>query len=139
MSQYFSELFTVYGVTDASSATGDIPLFGPFFVLGDGSGTGLGYIRMPKGGKLKVWAIRISGANVTFKVNYTTDVTAGSVTWTTLAQDKYDITIDGTYIDNKARPLVFESATGDEAVKFSWADSAPANTSFEIVIEICKE
>ena len=102
------ELITFYGKV---SGLGDYSLTSPAI---RGS---VGYIMIPKGVKLKIWAKRIAGPATTVAIMFTRDVTASSVTWETIGTEH--LASAGEITLEKRRPIVVVGYTGKEAIKFS--------------------
>jgi len=128
-----SELFTVYGKTDGSSAEGTFSLTSTLF---RGS---VNYIRIPKGMKLKIWCKSISGKPAVVNIEYTSDVTAETPEWNPIHTEV--LASEGEIEIEKRRPIIVLGKTGKEAVSFTWdqTDFGAGVTYIEFDIEITDE
>jgi len=128
-------LFTVYGTASptASGASGDFTLTSPDV------NSSFTVIRLPKGLKAKVWAKRLSGTvGYTLLINYTTDVTQTTPSWTTV--DVEYLSSAGSLEIEKRRPIVVSFKTGKEAIKLSYSNTTGAGSIFASVdIEVSDE
>ena len=125
------ELITFYGATDGTNATGTVSLDSNILY------SSVDYIRIPKGVKLKIWGIRAYAVTTTnFNIEFTSDVTVGSPTYETVdsvfvAADDYE-----AYVNiEKRRPIVIKGATGKEAIRITWSQSAAGNGGIAIDVE----
>ena len=121
-----SELFTITGSTNGTDTTGTIS-FTTDFVRGNFTS-----IRIPKGMKLKIWGIRISGDAAVIKVILKRGTTEKSV-----SVERFP---GGTekHIE-KRRPIVIEGVTGDEEVRVDWEQSTAGYTAVEMEVELTDE
>lgn len=131
-----SELFTVYGETDGVAVTDDLPLYADII---DYTIAAPEYLRIPRGMKLKIWAIRVNGnlGDTAVTVNYTHDVTAGIPVYIAINTDILDNAVDSRFSDDYRKPIILRGFTGDEAVKFTWTQPAAVVANAEIDIEYC--
>lgn len=123
-----SEIITVFGKTDGSNTTGTVPLSGPDF---SNSPTQL---KLDKGLKAKIWAKRISGAPVKFKILYTPDSTAGTPVWIEI--DEEDLASEGVIELEKRRPIIISFRTGNEAIRIDWEQGTAGVSTIALDIEI---
>jgi len=135
-----SEIFTVEGTTDGSSATDDFLLYSDAFYTNAVSTTPL-YIRIPAGTKLKIWSRRVNcpTQNTELVINYTHDVTAAVPTWVEVNRDIQDVSVETSFDKEKRRPIVLRGFTGKEAVKFTWNQSAAAVAYFNAELEFAED
>lgn len=126
-----SELMTLFGETDGSATTGDFSLY-----------SDIGYsaltvpFRIPRGMKVKIWAYHIDGEKCEVTVKYTHDATAGSPSYIEVGH--FDLSSEGELGEEKRRPIVLRSLTGDEGFKLAWEQSTAAKTHIQVEIEISK-
>ena len=127
-----SQLFTVIGVSNGTSTSGDMSLSSDLLY------TSATYIMVPKGLKAKVWAKRISGAAATITIYFTKDITpsftGGTVTW--VALDTEYLASPGELALEKRRPIVINGLQGTEAFKVSWSQSTAGTTQVELEVEL---
>jgi hypothetical protein len=126
-----TEMFTVYGETDGLALTGTFDLIAPIIYGTDA------YLRIPRGMKLKIHALRLNGdaANDTqANVMFTHDVTAGVPTWVESAVLVLDATRNRVSED-KRKPIIFQGFSGDEAVSFDWVQTGAAVAYLEADVE----
>lgn len=128
-----TEMFTLYAETNGADLTETLDLTSPLIYDDDA------YLRIPKGMKLKIHAIRLYG-DVTavdetqILVMHTHDVTAGPPpTWVESAS----VYFDGIPVtDDRRRPIIFTGYSGDEAVSFDWLQTVAAEVAYvEIDVE----
>lgn len=131
-----SELFTVYGETDGAALTGDFPLYADLI---DYTLASPEYLRIPRGMKIKIWAIRVNGnlGDTAVTVNYTHDVTAGMPVYFAVNTDILDTAVDSRISDYYRKPIIIRGFSGTEAVKFTWTQPILAVTNVEIDVEYC--
>lgn len=72
-------------------------------------------VRIPRGLKVKIWSIRISGEAADVAVQYTPDITAATVVWKTVDSEK--LASAGEIVVEKRRPIVLRGFTGREAFR----------------------
>jgi hypothetical protein len=114
--KYLKYLFPTFGATDGINTSGVVALHSHFTVAP------VNYIQIPRGLKLKIWSIRVSGKPVTFKIEFTQDVTVASPTWVPV--ETIVLTSEGEIIiDKQKKPLVFEGKTGKEAIRVTWTQT----------------
>ncbi len=97
-------------------------------------------IQIPKGLSLKIWSKHINGADLVLETQFTTDITANPVVWTTFGIDVFDSSIEGDRNIEKRRPLLFRGFTGNEAVRFVCGGDGPGDdpSGVEINVEFCE-
>jgi len=121
-----TEMFTVYGETDGLAVAGTFDLAAPI-ILGTDA-----YLRIPRGMKLKIHALRLNGdaANDTqVNVMFTHDVTAGPPVW----EDSAVIFLDATrnrVSEDKRKPTIFHGFSGEEAISFDWLQTVVASVAY---------
>ena len=126
-----TEMFTVYGETDGLAVAGTFDLAAPI-ILGTDA-----YLRIPRGMKLKIHALRLNGdaANGTqTNVMFTHDVTAGVPTWVESAVLVLDATRNRVSED-KRKPIIFQGFSGEEAISFDWVQTRAAVAYLEADVE----
>lgn len=131
-----SELFTVYGASDGAALTDDFPLYSDFIDYTDAVPE---YLRIPKGMKLKIWAIRVNGntGDTSVIVNYTHDVTAGAPVYIPINTDILDNAVESRFSDDYRKPIILRGFDGTEAVKFTWNQPNIAVINVEFDVEYC--
>lgn len=97
-------------------------------------------IQIPKGLSLKIWSKHINGADLVLETQFTTDITADPVVWTTFGIDVFDSSVEGDRNIEKRRPLLFRGFTGNEAVRFVCGGDGPGDdlSGVEINVEFCE-
>ncbi len=98
-------------------------------------------IRIPRGLSLKIWSKHINGADLILKTQFTTDISADLVEWTTFGIDVFNSGVEGDRNIEKRRPLLFRGFTGNEAVRFVYGDDdGPGEdpSGVEINVEFCE-
>ena len=97
-------------------------------------------IQIPKGLSLKIWSKHINGADLVLETQFTTDITADPVVWTTFGIDVFDSSVEGDRNIEKRRPLLFRGFTGNEAVRFVCGGDGPGYdpSGVEINVEFCE-
>lgn len=97
-------------------------------------------IQIPKGLSLKIWSKHINGADLVLETQFTTDITADPVVWTTFGIDVFDSSVEGDRNIEKRRPLLFRGFTGNEAVRFVRGGDGPGDdpSGVEINVEFCE-
>ena len=97
-------------------------------------------IQIPKGLSLKIWSKHINGADLVLETQFTTDITADPVVWTTFGIDVFDSSVEGDRNIEKRRPLLFRGFTGNEAVRFVCGGDVPGDdpSGVEINVEFCE-
>jgi len=122
------DLLHLYGETDGAATTGDFSMSCDLIY-----GTFIDF-RLPVGAKLKVWTKRIAGKAVTVLMKMTEDITADTPSWSVLGRDY--LASDGELSIEKQKPLILQSITGKEAVRFSWEQPTAGVSSVELEMEI---
>jgi hypothetical protein len=124
-------LFPLSGETDGAATTGVVSLNSHFTVSSASN------VRIPRGLKLKIWSIRISGKPVTFKIEFTQDIEAATPTFITV--ETFVLISEGELmIDKQKKPLVFEGKTGKEAIRISWSQATAAKSFITTDNEFCE-
>jgi hypothetical protein len=124
------ELITLRGATDGLALTGT------FTLTADILQAAITSLRIPRGGLLKIWGYRISGAKVAVDVNFKKTLAGSNVPVETSA---FDPAVDGLHHIEKRRPNVIRSLGGEEAVSFSWTQSVAALSYFDVDVEIVSQ
>jgi len=127
-----SELITLAGSTDGTTASGTISLNSDIFQ------SPVQYFRIPKGLTAKIWFKKIAGEGETlFTLQYTHDVTAAAPDWTTILQQE-KLTEKGEITLEKRRPEILRAFTGNEAFRVNWTQptGGAANAYIELGVEI---
>ena len=122
-------LYTVSGVTDGATDTGNLVLDSSIMydTLSDGT------FLIPFGCKVKVRALRISGDDETkILVQFAYDGT----TWRTI--DTFILAALGEYDLEKKAPMVFQSIAGTEKLRFRWdqSDAGASDAQFDFEMSI---
>lgn len=138
---HISELITFRGETDGTNTTGIVPLkaailYGGYDLSTGSTTTGTTKsISIPVGMKAKIWAIRGSGADTTFTVQYCWDL--GDET---TCIDIASIRVSGQETIEKRKPIVLESANlGKDGIKVAWSQPTAGKAEVELDIEFADE
>ncbi|MEM2196324.1 MAG: hypothetical protein QXY41_06015 [Thermoproteota archaeon] len=135
-----SEILTLKGESDGTSASGDFPLYSDVIYRGSPPFTLPTSILIPPGLKAKIWAKRLSAeGETTFLIYYSKDVTVPSPTWELLSAEK--LASKGELTLEKRRPLIIRSLTGKEGFKISWLQptASPSKAYIELEVELTDE
>lgn len=128
-------LFTVYGTASPT----DIDEIGDFTLTSQDVYGSFGYIMVPKGLKVKVWAKRLSGTvGFTLHISVTDDAIVPAPTWSVIDSER--LAVAGSLELEKRRPVVVQGRTGKEGVKLSYANTTGEGTIYAVVeVEITDE
>ena len=121
------ELLTLRMVTDGTETTGTFEADHPLFYEAVSS------IVIPKGQKLKIWGVRVSGADASVSIN--TKMTSSSDA-KVLFTHSQDVSVNSSMNLANIKPIVVPSILGTELVTFTWAQDTAAITYFEVDVEI---
>lgn len=122
------ELITVRGATDGLALTGTMVLTADIIQAAITS------IRIPRGGMVKVWGYRISGAKARVDVNFKKTLAGLDVPIETMA---FDPTLDSSISIEKRKPVIVRGLVGTESVSVGWTQGVAALTYIDVDIEIC--
>jgi len=121
------ELITLRGATDGLALTGT------FTLTADILQAAITSLRLPRGGVVRIWGYRVSGAKVTVDVNFKKTLAGSNVPIETVA---FDPTIDSLLHIEKRRPNVVRSLGGEEAISFGWTQGVAASSYIDVDVEI---
>ena len=124
----FGEMITFRGATDGAALTGSIPLTADILQAAITS------IRIPRGGVLKIWGYRVSGAKSKFDVNFKKLTASADVPIETLA---FDPALDSSINLEKRKPILVRGLAGQESISIGWTQAVAALSYIDIDIEIC--
>jgi len=122
-----SELITLFGQTNGTATTGTVSLNSDILYQS------VNAIVIPQGMKAKIYVTEISGAAVSFTVNYSTNILAASPTLVPVAS--YNLANAGQLIVDIRRPIILRSRTGQEGFNITWSQSTAAVSNITIVVE----
>jgi hypothetical protein len=123
-----SELLTIRGETDGTSATGTVSLYSDVFY------STVTYIRIPKGMAAKIWFKKIAGEGETlFTLQYTRDVTVASPTWSNIQAEK--LSSKGELEYDKRRPIILRGINGTEGFRIIWTQPTAVKAYIELGVE----
>lgn len=94
------------------------------------------YIRIPKGMKLKVWCKRVSGADTTFGIEVTRDITANTPVWQPISIESYSGNVE--FALEKRRPIIIRGRTGREAVRLNRV-SGSGDSYIDLEVEFAED
>jgi len=120
------ELITFRGATDGLALTGTMTL------TADLLQSGVASIRIPKGGTLKIWGYRISGAKVKVDVNFKKLIASPDVAIETMS---FDPALDSSMHIEKRKPIIIRGIGGQESISIGWAQSIAALSYVNVDIE----
>jgi len=121
------EMMTLRGATDGLALTGTFSLTSELLYTATTS------IRIPRGGILKIWGYRISGAKATIDFNFKKTLAGSNVPVETIA---FDPTLDSSIHIEKRRPIIIRSLGGEEAISIGWTQAVAAASYLDVDIEI---
>jgi hypothetical protein len=126
MSSY-GELLTLRGATDGLALTGTFVLTSELLQAAITS------LRIPRGGALKIWGYRISGAKVAVDFNFKKTLAGSNVPIESMA---FDPALDSAVVIEKRKPVVVHSLGGEEAISVAWTQGVAALSYIDIDVEI---
>lgn len=127
-----SELITFRGETNGTSTSGTVSLWSDIL---NATAT---YVRIPKGMKAKIWFKKVSGDGETaFTLQYTSDVTAGSPSWSSVEVEK--LTSKGEMTFDRRRPVILRGLTGKEAFQITWTQPTACKAYIELGVELSED
>ena len=139
-----AEMFTVYGATDAANTDGTVALYAPVIYGTDD------FLRIPRGMKLKIQAIRISAESTAptdtyIQVRFTHDVVTNAVEptpslggwagWQIVTHQFLDVSDNPRMNDDPRKPIILQGMSGLEAIAVSWVQAVACEVYIELDVE----
>ena len=121
------ELMTLRGATDGLALTGTVTLTSDLLQAAIAS------LRIPRGGIVKIWGYRISGAKVRIDVNFKKLTASLDVPIETMS---FDPALDSSIHLEKRKPIIVRGIGGQESISIAWTQGVAALSYIDVDIEI---
>ena len=118
---------TLRGATDGLALTGTVTLTSDLLQAAIAS------LRIPRGGIVKIWGYRISGAKVRMDVNFKKLTASLDVPIETMS---FDPALDSSIHLEKRKPIIVRGIGGQESISIAWTQGVAALSYIDVDIEI---
>jgi len=118
---------TLRGATDGLALTGTVTLTSDLLQAAIAS------LRIPRGGIVKIWGYRISGAKVRMDVNFKKLTASPDVPIETMS---FDPALDSSIHLEKRKPIIVRGIGGQETISIGWTQGVAALSYIDVDIEI---